>query len=160
MRLQWWRTQGGGRSRDAEMMDKAAEPLTAWANAQGAVFEFWLGSLQPAGATRQWRAWSRMGDTIGAAVSASSRAFLDPQVQAARLCGERIAADPRSSKLVVEGAHQAYDLVVAYSEASAATSDAFLAALRCVDPARLACAANTVPVQSGRESDPVRREQP
>jgi hypothetical protein len=144
------------------MMDKAAEPLTAWANAQGAMFEFWLGSLQPAAATRQWHAWSRVGDTVGEAVAASTRAFLDTQVRAARLCAERIAADPRSSKLVVEGAHQAYDLVVAYTEASAATSDAWLAALRCADPARLAsaCATNTVPVEAGRDSDPVRPERP
>jgi hypothetical protein len=144
------------------MMDKAAEPLTAWANAQGAVFEFWLGSLQPAQATRQLHAWSRVGDKIGEAVAASTRAFLDTQVHAARVCAERIAADPRSSKLVVEGAHQAYDLVVAYTEASAATSDAWLAALGCADPARLAqaCASDTAPVRAGRELDPVRPEQP
>jgi hypothetical protein len=140
--------------------NRAAEPLTAWANAQGAVFEFWLGSLQAAGATRQLRAWVRIGDTIGDAVSASTRAFLDTQVQAARVCAERIAADPRSSKLVVEGAHQAFDLVVAYTEASAATSDAWLAAVRCADPARVACATNMGPVQAGRESDPVRPERP
>lgn len=116
---------------------KATEALTAWANAQGAVWEFWLGSLQPFGAARQLNAWSRVNDTVGDAVSVSAKAVLDTQADGVRACAERIAADPRSSKLVVEGAHQAYDLAVAFSEATAQTCDAMLAALRCcTDPVR------------------------
>jgi hypothetical protein len=118
------------------MTRKATEALTAWANAQGAIWEFWLRSLGPVPMTRQLHAWSQVGDAFDAAVSASTKAILETQVDLARTCAERIAADPRSSKLVVEGAHQAFDLVVAYTEASAATSDALLAALRCADPAR------------------------
>jgi hypothetical protein len=118
------------------MARKTAELLTAWANAQGAVCEFWLGTLRPLDPANQLRTWSRMSGTFGAVVSATTKAALDTQVAAARVCAERIAADPRSSKLVVEGAHQAYDLVAAYCEASAATFDASLAVARFADPVR------------------------
>jgi hypothetical protein len=116
------------------MMRKATEVLTAWANAQGAVCEFWFGSLQPGDPAHRLRSWSRMNGKISTAVSVSTKAVLDTQVDVVRACAERVAADPRSSKLVVEGAHQAYDLVVAYTEASSETCDALLAALRCADP--------------------------
>jgi hypothetical protein len=117
-------------------MRKATEVLTAWANAQGAVCEFWFGNLQPVDPAQRLRSWSRLSGTISAAVSASTKAVLETQADIARVCAERVANDPRSSKLVVEGAHQAYDLVVAYTEAGAETCDAFLAALRCADPVR------------------------
>ncbi len=112
--------------------------LTAWANAQGAVWTFWLGSLEPLTPADRLRAWSQVSQTVGAAAAASTKAALELQVDAARACAERIAAHPKSSKLVVEAAHQAYDLVVAFSEAAAATCDASLAASRCGEAAALA----------------------
>jgi len=123
------------RMRGSLMARKTPELLTAWANAQGAVCEFWLGTLLPLAPANRLRAWSRMSGTFVDAVSASAKAALETQVALARVCAESVAADPRSSKLVVEGAHQAYDLVAAYSEASAATFDASLALARFAEPA-------------------------
>ena len=81
----------------------------------------------------QARAWSRLSGLVGEAVCTSTKAVLYTQAVAARACAERVANDPRSSKMAVEGAHQAYDLVVAFTEANAGFCDAWLAAVRSLE---------------------------
>ncbi len=117
------------------MAPRTPELLAAWANAQSAVCDFWFGSLQPCTTAERLDAWSQVSENVAGALGTSAKTAFALQVDVARVCAERIAANSRSSKLVVEAAHQAYDLVVAYAEAGAATCDASLAASRCADAA-------------------------
>jgi hypothetical protein len=110
----------------------------AWANLQDAVLGFWLGGLQPGGVARQARLCSRVRGIVGEAVCASTKAVLRMQVDLTRDWAESVATNPRSSKIVIEGAHQAYDLVVAFSEANAEYCNAWLAALRSLEPEQCA----------------------
>jgi len=104
-------------------------------NAGEAMVDFWFGSSQCA---QPLRTWSRVNEAVGEALCASAKAVLRKQAELARDWAERVAVDSRSSKLTVEGAHQAYDLVVAYTEASAQWCETWLAMLRSIDPQRAA----------------------
>jgi hypothetical protein len=101
------------------MKAKPSDAVTAWANVQDVVWGFWLGGLQPGGAARQARSCAGVSGIVGEAVCASTKAVLRMQVDVARDWAESVATNPRSSKIIGEGAHQAYDLVVAFSEAGA-----------------------------------------
>lgn len=104
-------------------------------NAGEAMVDFWFGSSQCA---QPLRTWSRVNEAVGEAFCASAKAVLRKQAELARDWAERVAVDSRSSKLTVEGAHQAYDLVVAYTEASAQWCETWLAMLRSIDPQQAA----------------------
>jgi hypothetical protein len=117
------------------MKTEPTDALSTWADVQDAVVHACLGSLHPVSAIQQLRALACVGDSVAEAMCATTTAALHSQAGAARDWAERTAADPRSSKLVVEGAHQAYDLVVAYTEASTAWCGAWLAIVRSIGPA-------------------------
>jgi hypothetical protein len=128
------------------MKTKPPDVLGRWADVQSAVVHACLGSLNPVSATQQLRALACVGDSVAEALCETTTAALHSQAGVARDWAERIAADPRSSKLGVEGAHQGYDLVVAYTEASTAWCGAWLAIVRSIDPA--------CPASSGRSAGP------
>jgi hypothetical protein len=126
---------GSDRSRRFPMKTEPTDVLGTWGHVQDAVVHACLGSLHPVSATQQWRALACVGDSVAETMCATATAALHSQAGVARDWAERIAADPRSSKLVVEGAHQGYDLIVAYAEASSAWCGAWLAIVRSIEPA-------------------------
>jgi hypothetical protein len=115
-----------------------ADPLVLWAQAQYAIWDRWLGNVGNARAAGQATMWGRATGDVDEAVSASAKATFLTQALWARRWAERVAADPRSSKLVVESAHQLYELVTACAEAKAQTCATWFAALRSMEPERLA----------------------
>ena len=142
------------------MKTKPTDALGTWADVQDAVVHTCLRSLHPVSATQQLRALACVGDSVAEAMCATTTAALHSQAGVARDWAECIAADPRSSKLVVAGAHQGYDLVVAYTEASTAWCGAWLAIVRSIDPAWPASGGRpyAVPPSSEARSTQVARE--
>lgn len=125
--------------RTAEHVDHDdRNPLLVWAHAQYAIWDRWLGNLGSGVGSRPASLWSRATGGVDEALSASAKATFFAQALMARSWAERVASDPRSSKVVVEGAHQMYELVTACTEAKAEYCTAWLAALRSIDPEQLA----------------------
>jgi hypothetical protein len=114
-----------------------ADPLIVWAKAQYAIWDRWLGGVGST-ATNRSTMWSRATGSVDEALSASAKATFLAQARWARKWAERVAGDPRSSKIVVESAHQMYELVAACTDAKVESCTTLFLALRSLEPERLA----------------------
>jgi hypothetical protein len=115
-----------------------ADPIVIWAKAQYAIWDRWLGGVGKTAATRQATIWARATGNVDEALSASAKATFLAQALWARNWAERVAADPHASKIVVESAHQMYELVTACTEAKVEACTTLFAVLRSMEPERLA----------------------
>ncbi len=111
-------------------------PLAAWAGAQGEILGRWLEAefTEPAAGPAHVNAWGRGPGNLSDALSASAKATLQAQADLMHGWAERVAADPRSSKLAVEAAHQMYELALSCTAATGAVYDSLFAALRTIEP--------------------------
>jgi hypothetical protein len=115
--------------------------LVTWIDAQRAIFGRWLeAELVEAELTKSAGGTGLAGScrgssTFSEALSASARATLRAEEDLMRRWAERVAADPRSSKLGVEAAHQMYELALSCTSTKAALYDSWFAAFRTFESA-------------------------